>query len=707
MTDTSLTLGQDFSAPSYDDWKAEVEKALKGAPFDKKMLTRTYEGITLNPVYTRTDWPADGDPSGFPGAMPFTRGRTGAVNTQYGWDLRQVHVHPDVKTANENILTDVQRGATSLVLKLDHAAQAGLDGDAAEAAELAGEDGLMVYSVEDLDQVLAGVDLEAAPAAIEGGAQFLPAAALLAGLWRKRGIAPAAARGSFNADPLAALAARGSLPVPADVALARLGDLAAHTAATYRNVTAVKVDSAPYHQAGASETDDLAVSMATGVAYLRAMTAAGLDVDTACRQIAFAYEVGCDFFMSIAKLRAARKMWSRIAEASGASEEARGMTVHAVSAHRMMTQRDPWVNMLRVTIASFAGAVAGVDSVTAKAFDAAIRPADAFSRRVARNTQVTLQEESYLSKVIDPAGGSWYIESLTDQLARAAWGQFQAIERAGGIVAALESGLIRGWIDATWAEREKALARRKDQITGVSEFPNIHEKPVEKQDFDLAGFRAASSERLAKARGAGADAGAVAAAASGGSPGKLAEACVQAAANGATVGALAKALAADGGVTIAPFPQRRLASVFEALRDASDAHKERTGAFPGIFLANLGRIAQHTARATYAKNFFEVGGIQALPTEGFQDAESCAKAFAESGARIAVICGSDPQYEEMVAGFAPALKNAGCTRLFLAGNPGDKTQQYTDAGVDDFIYMGCNLLETLRATLAHLGVTDR
>jgi methylmalonyl-CoA mutase len=292
-------------------------------------------------------------------------------------------------------------------------------------------------------------------------------------------------------------------------------------------------------------------------------------------------------------------------------------------------------------------------------------------------------------------------------LARTAWQRFQLIEAAGGVVAALQNGMIRGWVDETWAEREKALARRKDQITGVSEFPNIHEKPVEKQDFDYGEFRQAAAGRLAEARKGGADLGAVAAAASGGSAADLAEACIDAAANGATVGALAKALAGEGEASISAFPQRRLASVFEALRDAADAYKDRTGAFPGIFLANLGPIAQHTARATYAKNFFEVGGIQALTNEGFHDPESCAKGFVDSGAEIAILCGSDGQYEELVAGFATALKNAGCTKLFLAGNPGDKKQQYVDAGVDDFIYMGCNLLDTLRDTLAHLGVTDR
>ncbi|NBC34267.1 MAG: methylmalonyl-CoA mutase [Alphaproteobacteria bacterium] len=704
MSDT-FTLASDFQAPSYDDWVAEVEKGLKGAPFDKKMYTKTYEGITLQPVYTRADWPGEGDPSGFPGAMPFTRGSQPFGHAMAGWDIRQMHMYPDVAAANAQILSDLQRGVTSLLVRFDQAGQAGLDGDAPDSEMLAGRDGVMVYSVDDLEALLREVDLTIAPVAIEAGPQFMAGAALLAGLWERRGIAAGEAKGAFNADPLAALAAGGSLPVPVATALARLGDLAAHTAATYPTVTSVRVDTTPYHDAGASETQDLGISMATAVAYLRAMSEAGVDIDRACRQITFSYALGSEFFMGIAKLRAARKLWARIAESCGASEPARAMNLHGVTALRSLTQRDPWVNMLRGTISGFAAAVGGAEHVTVRPFDGAIRAADDLSRRVARNTQVILQEESYLTKVVDPAGGSWYIETLTDHLAKTAWANFQDIEKAGGIVAALESGLIRGKIDETWQERLKNLSTRKDPITGVSEFPNIHEKPVERLQADYGALQAKAAERLTATRqGTGkVDLGP---ALSAGTPGVLTASCIDAATKGATLGALAAALKDGAGATLEPLPQRRLAQPFEELRDASDAHKEKTGDWPAIFLANLGRIAQHTARATYAKNFFEVGGIQALSNEGFHDPESCAKALAGSGARLAIICGTDGQYEEMVASFAPALKQAGATRVFLAGNPGDKKQSYMDAGVDGFIFMGCNVLETLRGTLAHLGVIE-
>ncbi len=428
MTDQQLTFAEGFPMPTYDEWVGEVEKALKGAPFDKKMLSRTYEGITLRPIYTRNDWPPSGDPSGFPGAMPFTRGGHAAGNRPNNWDVRQAFAHPDPATANEAVLHELERGVTSLLIQLDKAGRAGLDGDAGGADGLAGDGGVMIYSVDDLDLLLTGVYLDLVTVALRPGAQYLSAAAILSALWQRRDIAPAKALGAFNADPLGTLATTGTLPVPAETAIAQLADLARHTASTYSRVTAVGVDTSAYHNAGASESQDLAASMATAVAYLQAMTGAGLDIDIACRQILFTYAVSCDQFLSICKLRAARKMWARVAEACGASEAARGMTIQAITAERMMTRCDPWVNSLRTTVACFAAGVGGADSITILPYNAALGNSTPLARRVARNTHVILAEESNIAKAVDPGGGSWFIESLTDQLAEAAWTEFQGIE---------------------------------------------------------------------------------------------------------------------------------------------------------------------------------------------------------------------------------------------------------------------------------------
>lgn len=706
QTDT-LTIAGEFQLPTYEDWVKEVEKVLKGAPFDKKMLHKTYEGMMVRPVYTRQDWPGDGDPSGFPGAMPFTRGRRASGTSQRGWDICQAHGHPDLAESNRNIHVDLQRGVTSLLLRFDAAARAGKDGH--QAGDLAGAGGLMVYSVDDLDRLLREVVLEAAPVALAPGAQGVALSALLAALWRRRGVADGAAVGAFNADPLGTLAATGGLPTPIDEALSQLAELAIHTARTYPNVTAVGIDTSPYHAAGASETQDLAFMLATGVAYLRALTDAGMTVDDAVGQVAVTLPVDCQFFLGIAKLRAARRLWARMAEACGVAEDRRSLTIHAVTADRMMTRCDPWVNMLRTTVAAFAAGVGGADSIAVQPFDAALGLPDELSRRVARNTQVMLMEESSLYRVIDPAGGSWCLETMTDELAAGAWTLFQGIERRGGMAAALTDGSVAEQIDAVYAERVKNLSRRRDPITGVSEFPNIHETVTAHAPPDLAALRDDAARRLG-ALGGRSDTAAVltavgeAKAAKG--TGRLAEAAIAAASAGATVGTIADALA-GGPTTITALPQRHLAQLYEELRDAGAAHRAKTGRNPLIFLASLGPIAVHTGRATFSKNFFEAGGIEAVTNDGFADAGACAAAFKASGARIAIICSADPVYVEKVPAVAPALKAAGCEYLFLAGAPGEHKDTYKSAGVDDFIFLGGDVLGTLRKTLTLLGVIDQ
>ena len=694
MSDERLTLAGEFPAVSHDDWLALVEKALGGAPFDKKLVSRTYDGLAIQPIYTRRDWPSDDDASGFPGLPPFTRGAHAAGRVRDGWDLRQVHGHPDPKANNAAVLTDLERGVTSIELRLDAAGRAGLDSDDAKAEASAGRDGIMLSCLDDLERTLADVRLDLAPVALDAGAQFLPAAALLLALWQKRGLAPADARGALNADPIGALAADGRLPTDVDTALTHLADLARHVADGYPQVTAVGVDTSAYYNAGASETQDLACAMATGVAYLRALTDAGLGIDTACRLIAFRFSLDADLFAGIAKLRAARKMWARIAEASGATANARGMTLQARTADRVVSRRDPWVNLLRTTATCFAAAVGGADSITTLPYDAAAGLPSAFGQRIARNTQLLLLEESSLNRVIDPAGGAWYVESLTDQMARAAWAEFQAIEAAGGIVEELLSGALAARIAMVNAEREKNLARRKDALTGVSEFPNIHEDEIETAPADLAALRADAATRLPAQRE---------------TPfslphgGSRTAALVKAASSGVTLGTMAATLA-GAPTAIDPLPRHRAAQAYEELRDAADAYRAKTGDRPRIFVANLGSPADYTGRNLFARNLFEAGGIEAADSGGFDGGAAAAKAFTASKTGIAVICSSDTVYEGQAAEVAMALKQAGATRIYLAGRPGENQEMYENNGIDDFVYLGCDILQTLRTALAHLGV---
>jgi methylmalonyl-CoA mutase len=694
-----FSLREDFPPVGYDEWRPLAEADLGGASFEQKLVTHAYEGIDIQPVYTRRDRPGEGDPNGFPGLAPYVRGARPLGAVQAGWDLRQEHADPDLGATNWAILEDLQGGVTSLLLRLDIAARSGLDPDDAAAAELAGRDGLMAYHVDDFDAALGGVHLDMIGVTLEAGAAFLPAAAALVALWQGRDVPPDQARGAFNADPLAVLARDGQLPVPPAAALAQLADLAGWTAKNYPRVTAVRVGTAPYHHAGATAAQDVAFSMATAVEYLRAMTEAGLDVGTAARQVLFSFSLGTHHFLAIAKLRAARRLWSRVVGACGGSPGAGAMRVHARVSKRVLTLRDPYVNMLRNTAACYAAGLGGAEAITSVPFDTVAGPPDAFSRRIARNTVLILQEEARLHRVIDPAGGSWYLDWLTDQVAEKAWGIFQEVESNGGMLRAVLGGWVAQQIDSAFAPRARNFARRKEGITGVSEFPDLHERPVARPGLDRVALRDAAARRIAGCRLPMADWDNSAIS-------NLQSAiCVEAASHGASLGQLARALGFHAEPTaIPPLTPHPFAEPFEELRDASDAWLASRGQRPRVFLANMGPVAHHTARATYAKNFFEAGGFEVVGNDGFRESDTAARAFGDSGATIAVICSSDKLYPEVVPQVAPKLKAAGARSVVLAGNPGANEAVWRAAGVDRFIFIKCDVLATLREVLREEGV---
>ncbi len=696
MLAPEFTVWDDFPPAGYGEWRALAEADLEGASFEQKLVTHTYEGIDIQPVYTRRDRPG-GDANGLPGLPPFVRGARplGAVRT--GWDLRQEHAHPDLGVAHQAILEDLKGGVTSLLLRFDAAARNGLDPDDPAAAELAGRDGLMVYHVADLDALLTEVYLHMIGLTLEAGAAFLPAAALLAALWEQRGVPPEEARGAFNADPLAVLARDGQLPMQPETTLAQLAELAAWTAVTYPQVTAVRVGTAPYHHAGATAAQDIAFGMATAVEYLRAMTRAGMDVDTAARQILFSISLGTHHFLAIAKLRAARRLWGRVVEVCGGSPAAGAMRVHARVSKRVLTHRDPHVNLLRNTVACYAAGLGGAEAVTSVPFDAPLGlPDDALSRRIARNTVHVLQQEAHLNQVIDPPGGSWYLDWLTDQVAEKAWEIFREVERGGGMLRAIRTGWVAEQLDSAFAPRAKNFARRKEGITGVSEFPNVGERSVDRPAPDRAALRAAAVQRLRRAELTECS----------GQPVTLSPChLVTLSSEGASIGQLARALGFHVEPTVvAPLAPHPFAAPFEELRDASDAWLAAHGRRPRVFLANLGPVAHHTARATYAKNFFEAGGFEVIGNDGFRDAGAAAGAFAASGATVAVVCSSDKLYPEIVPQVTPKLKAAGARTVVLAGNPGGNEVAWRAAGVDRFIFIKCDVLGTLRELLCEEGV---
>jgi len=525
LPDDGLSLAAEFPDANLEQWHGLVAgvlrksgKEVSGVAAEEALSTALEDGLRTRPLYTAHD--AAPDP-GLPGFAPFVRASRAEGNTAGGWDVRQRHTVAD----NGAVLADLENGVASLWL-------------------VAGASGIPVSS---LSQVLDGVYLDLAPVALDAGSEVEAAAQELLRLYEERGVAGTAARGSLGADPLGHEARTGRALDFAPVAA-----LAQRCVETYPGLRTLTVDALPYHEAGGSAAQELGSSLATGVAYLRELTEAGLGVEQACAQLEFRYAATADQFLTIAKLRAARRLWARVAEVCGAPG-AGAQVQHVVTSPVMMTRRDPWVNMLRATIATLAAGVGGADAVTVLPFDHVLGLPDAFARRIARNTSTILVEESHLSRVIDPAGGSYYVERLTDELAHAGWEFFRRIEGLGGQAAALRSGELRRDLATTWEARSAKLAKRREPITGVSEFPFLGEKPVE---------RASAPEPP------------------------------------------------SGGL-----PRVRRDEAYEALRARSDAHLAATGSRPRVFLAAIGPAAAHTARTTFAANLFQAGGVEPV-TEG-------------------------------------------------------------------------------------------
>jgi len=445
---SDFSLGGEFPEPSHKDWLALVEKTLKGADFDERLISHTYDGLRIEPLYTGQQDTEE------PGEAPYRRG--GRNNSIH---LCQSYSNPDIAQTNKEILADLAGGVTAVRLKIDD----GISG------------GLIIKSLSDLEQVLDGVYVEMLPVEIDAGTRANEFAALLTIFWQKQQIMEKV-QGAFLIDPIGHFAVDSEFSDGIETALEHAALNAKDTSMLTPHISALCADMRKYHLNGASEAQEIAIAIATGVAYLRAMEHQGLALDIAVRQISFLLNVDTDVFLNIAKLRAFRELWAQVTLASGIKPQLANIKLE--TAQRMMAKSDPWVNMLRVTAACFVANVAGAQSVTIAPYTDALGLPDGFGRRIARNTHIVLQEEAHLAQVSDPAGGSWFIENLTDQLIDKAWGLFQEIEAEGGMVAALKSNMVQSKIAEVAAARQKNIETGKDVLVGVNKFINPDEQPV-------------------------------------------------------------------------------------------------------------------------------------------------------------------------------------------------------------------------------------
>ena len=615
-----LPLAAEFPAATEQQWRKLVDGVLKGAAFEKRLVSRTYDGLAINPLHGRAA-----------AAVPVAGRTPGAP-----WTIMQRADHPDPAAANTEALHDLENGATGLALVF--AGSIGAYGYGLDASEAT------------ITRVLADVYLDAGVALdLDLSPQTKDAGRLIADLVKRRGTDPSTTNIRFGFDPISAAAMAGGSPLSWDALTPIFNTVISGLAAQGFRGPFAPADGRVIHNAGGSEAQELAYVLAVATAYLRALEKGNVALDAARGMIYFRLAADADEFLTIAKFRALRKLWARVEQACGLAPKP--AYVAAETAWRMLTQRDPYVNMLRETIAVVAAGLGGADAITVLPFTQALGLPDRFARRLARNTQLLLLEESNLAKVADPAAGSGGIEDMTAQLCRTAWGLFQEIEQAGGAWAALEAGLIQNKVAAVRAQREAAVARRKDALTGTSDFADLAEAQVAVADVPAVVLP--------------------------------------------PYPALLK---------FEPLPALRLAQPFEALRDASDRVLARTGVRPKVFLANLGRIADFTARATFAKSFFETGGIEAVTNDGFASQAEMIAAFKSSGAALACLCSSDDVYAAEAGAAAKALTAAGARHIYLAGRPGEREAELKAAGVQSFVFAGGDVLATLRAAHDILGI---
>ncbi|WP_420332799.1 methylmalonyl-CoA mutase family protein [Roseibium sp.] len=644
----SFTGPENFNATSEQSWWESVDKALKGVPREK-LFGATEDGLQIAPIYARrTDSPA-----------------RDLRASRDSWTITQRIDIPDPAAANTQILEDLAGGADGLDLVFSSAG-------APDKAGIAAAD------LSRLEALLQNVLLDLVSVRLNAGAGTPQAIALLLAHLDSQGSDPAGIDISSGHDPFAWAASRNTAAGVLEATLSQSADLSAMIAGseasggTFRTMSA---DGAVWHNAGATQAQELGLVLASATAQLRVLSGTGLAAESWAECISLTLAAEADQFGTIAKARAIRALWSSVLD--GADLPQTSAALHMCSSYRMLTRNDPWVNLLRNTVAAFAAGIGGADSVCVLPHTQAVGLPDAAARRLARNTQAILLEESSLAKVLDPAAGAGAIEDRTERLCEAAWGFFQEIEATGGLAEALDRGLVQTRIAKASAERSKEVARRKRPVTGVSEFPNLAEKPV-----SVLGIGDAEPHQ-----GDRVDMNALPETGKGRWSGALKEALLE--------GKSAPGLCGSGPAEAPGLSGGRLSAPYEALRDTAIRFEEMTGKRPSVFLATLGSLAQFSARATWSSNAFAAGGFETVEAGEVSSVDDLVAAYTNSGAKLACLVSSDGVYETMAIEAAGALTKAGVSHLYLAGRPGEREAALKDAGVDSFLFAGGDLLALL------------
>ena len=640
----------EFKVPTYEEWKEAAIAALKGAPFDKKMYTKTYEGITLQPIYTLADTENNAMAQTMPGADEYVRGTNAGGYLTNPWKIAQGLDVVDPAEFNKLAKFELEKGANAVTVQLDKATKQGKAFD----AEACGR-GLSLQDAADVKTAFDGID---APLFVAAGASAKP----LLGLFEEAGVTPT---GVVGADPVGALLADGELPCSMEELLDEMADTIKTAPA---GLKVINIDGTVYGNGGANAVQETAYAIATAVYYVKAMVERGIDVNTAANSVCFTFAIGANFFMEISRLRAAKGVWAQTVKELGGDAEAQKIYIFARTSAFTKTVYDPYVNLLRTTTETFSAVVGGIDAMQGGPFGGPIRQADTQSLRFARNQQLLFKEEFNMTATVDPAGGSYYVETLTAQLVDAVKA---LIEETGCIFCAVKDGKVQAAVAAVLEERFKNLQTRKDSAVGNNNYANTLEELLP-----------SNCEALKAAK----------------------EARAKAAAGKTALADARKALNKGEAVKATAIEPHRWVEQYEAMRMATEKAAAE-GKNVNIFLANYGPIPKHKGRADFSRSFFEVAHFNVIGNDGFPTAAEVAKAAIDSNADVAVICGTDDVYPEIVPEITKAIKAANPgMKVYLAGAPGENKEAFDKAGVDQYIHVGANCYQILKAIQEERGI---
>lgn len=688
-----LKLREEFPPPSWEEWKSLVNDTLKGVPYDKVMNTQTYEGITLNPIYRMEDIQNLAHLDALPGSAPYVRGNNPDGYISSSWLLAQRQDNPDLEQLNKDILDELNRGLNALNFDLHP------DSKALRIPVAATGRGIALSTLEDMKSLLAGVDVSAVPLMINSGEGAIVFLGMFNAYIKEIGYDLSKLEASIGIDPLGSLAKTGELHIPLEMLWQAMYQMTFWADLKAPHIRTIQIDSTVYADAGASDIQELAFALATAIGYIRGLLDSGLSIEQIAPHLQLNLSLGSNFFMEIAKIRAARMLFAEMIKAFGGSESSSKIFIHGVTANYNKSTYDPYVNILRTSTEAFSGVIGGVDSLEVTPFDYLNRTPDDFSKRIARNQQIILREEASFDKVVDPAGGCFYIESLTAEMANKAWALMQEIESEGGMFGALQNGAIHARVAGVAFQRKDNVNKRKDVFVGVNMFsdPNEERLCIQESESNWLETHQARVQKVCSDQN-----------------GKsqsldfigdnlnndfLVDMITDAWLHGATIDDFGTLLTGKTDLQITKlFPMRAMQDI-ETLRNRIVASQERNTI--SIAMLCIGNLATLKPRIDFALGFLQVGSFNVINNGTFSDVATALSAYNLESVKTVCICGSDESYPLLVPEICEQLKG---WNIILAGYPQEHVDNFKALGVNSFIHLRANVYETLSEIAMSMGV---